>query len=353
MLKLTKDHLQPLRELLGVSAKQDQFALSRASIFALKYPGLANRLPLKSRAIEHNKYGQKFAELHLVHTAGFTLPDGSRLSFFSSPKQRIESEFAEAEKEHRDATKHLEKVEVNLTKQCDDALFEAGVCLERRDTKGLRDWATKAHNHESFLIQRRAELRSQVRSAAERVERTRAWLELMRKGVAHRLLTISPTGPAAADDLITGSEDLVVSLTDCDWNRIARLEHLPLNFLPYVVPTEIPSIADWAARRFEPIEGDAPASMGVPASELHAMYLREHGLNPAQCNQTRFGIDMKAAGWLKKDHATGNRYMLRAKLSEAEREAQLRAQFEAERAAKERAEFEQWKASRAAARVGG
>lgn len=354
-------HVQAFAKKLGWNLGKDQAAPSLAAndLYVVEYTSVLlsspPRLLRDGGTLLDDILTTRLADRHQVR----------RLAFFSSPRPSI--------------TAAIEAAEAELAKaQASNALVDG--CQLQKDVEALRvhaDELLAAGKHAELseiadqladgtkrLEATRAKRSAAVRSAEAKLAAAKANLDLLERA-EHRYLRVERAawthGNSTSAQVVAAHEstevvravDKLATIHLTVWDRV-DLERppvpLPVAWLELLVPVPLPDIKEWVTEHYEEIDPDAPASAGVGASDLHRAYLQAHSLHASQCPLESFSATVGEI-FARKRGAMKRAFMVQVKLTEAQKEAQLRALFDAERAERERAEFEAWKTSRAQAQA--
>jgi hypothetical protein len=301
--------------------------------------------------------------LDAMRTTRLSDARGHRLAVFSSPEPVIKSAIEAAETELKKAEEARALTDGSQLAQSIPALeSKAAELLAAGKHKELGVVAEELTKSTALLEKIRTSRDAAVRDAQAKLDAAKADLDVLDRA-AHRYLRVERapwlTANSFSNELIAAHErsetvravDSIASIDLTEWNVI-DVERAPVPFpigwLERLVPVKLPDIHEWLTERYEEIDTDAPASAGVGASDLWRAYLEANGLHASQCPLESFSAIVGEI-FSRKRTGTSRRFMAQLKLTEAQKEARLRAQFEAEKTAKERAEFEAWKRARAEA----
>jgi hypothetical protein len=354
-------HVQQFATKLGWNLGREQSAPSLAvnNLCAIEYTHVPVSSPPRLR--DTRSPGQPL--LADMRTTRLSNAQGRLLAVFSSPEPVIKAaiEAAEASLAKAEETRKLADGS-QLALSIPALESKAAELLAAGKHKELGVVAEELTKSTALLEKIRTSRDAAVREAQAKLDAAKADLDLLDRA-GHRYLRVERapwlTANSFSNELIAAHErsetvravDSIASIDLTEWNLI-DVERAPVPFpvgwLEMLVPVKLPDIKEWVDERYEEIDADAPASAGVGASDLWRAYLEAHGLHATQCSLESFSAVVGEI-FNRKRASTGRRFMVQLRLTEAQKEARLRAQFEAEKAAKERAEFEAWKRARAEA----
>jgi hypothetical protein len=351
--------VQAFASKLGFNLGKEQKAPSLAinQLYAVEYTNILASSPPRLRD------GGTF--LDEIRTARLSDSTCRHVALFSSPLPVITAALEAAESELAKAEEASKLTEgCQLQKDVEALQARAGELLKEGKVQELKDVSARLADSTTRLQGMRARRSADVRNAEAKLVAAKANLDLLERA-EHRYLRVERAtwshGNSTGAQQVTEHErteviravDKLATIDLNVWNRIdverAPLP-LPIAWLEMLVPVPLPDIKEWVAEHYEEIDPDAPASAGVGASDLHRAYLQAHGLHASQCPLESFSAVVGEIFTRKRGNAKRS-FMLQLKLTEAQKEARLRALFESEKAARERAEFAAWKASRAEAQA--
>jgi hypothetical protein len=337
---------------------QDAASLAANNLYVIEYTHVPVSSPPQLR--DTRSPGQPFLED--MRTTRLSGRNGF-LAVFSSPEPVIKATIEAAEASLAKAEETRKLADGSQLAQSIPALeSKAAELLAAGKHKELGVAAEELAKSTALLEKIRTSRDAAVRDAQAKLDAAKADLDLLDRA-AHRYLRVERTtwshGNSTSNELIAAHQrsetvravDSISSIDLNEWDLIdveRAPAPFPVGWLERLVPVKLPDIHEWLTERYEEIDADAPASAGVGASDLWRAYLEANGLHASQCPLESFSAVVGEI-FNRKRSGTSRRFMAQLKLTEAQKEARLRAQFEAEKIARERAEFEAWKRARAEA----